>query len=148
MLRHWIVRSAAWKSLKPTPRALYFELRKCFNGGNNGKISLSVREAVAELHIAKDSASKAFRELEAKGFIKCRQRGNFNWKLGFASIWILTEESYWTEFATKEFMRWIEKERVGPISRTPRSQNKDDVASEGRENVANGTKSRTKASEN
>jgi len=143
MLRHWILKSAAWKSLRPAPRALYFELRRRFNGRNNGEISMAVREAAAELHIAKDTASAAFRELEAKGFIKCRQRGDFNWKLGLASVWILTEESYGNEFATKDFMRWTEQEEAGPNPRTLRSQKKDAVAAEGRKTVANGTETRT-----
>lgn len=142
-LKHWLLNSPAWKSMKPIPRALYVALRKRFNGTNNGQISISVREAATEIRCAKDSAMRALWELEEKGFIKCSQRGDFNWKLKLASTWILTEESHGGEFATKDFMRWKEKEKSGPKPRTHRSQKKDDIAAEGREIVADSPKTRT-----
>lgn len=42
--------SFAWRSLKPGPRALYIELRRCYNGINNGAIILSHRDAAKALN--------------------------------------------------------------------------------------------------
>ncbi len=118
-LNHWMMASAAWCSLGPPPRALYVELARRYNGHNNGEISLSVREAARLLHIAKDTASKAFWELEAKGFVKRHVCGSFNWKLKHATTWILTAYEFGDEPATKEFARWRpERKNDGPISRT------------------------------
>ena len=130
LLEHPLLNSAAWLSLKCEPRALYVELRRRFNGANNGKISLAVREAAKLLHIAKDTATKAFRELEAKGFIRANQRGDFNWKERHATTWILTEENFGDSLPTKEFMRWQpEKSEAGPKIRTygPKSGTKSDT---------------------
>ncbi len=113
-LRHFLLDCPAWRSMGCAPRQLYVELRRRFNGSNNGEISYSVRQAASDLHIAKDTAMKAFRELEEKGFLKCAQSGSFHWKERHASLWILTEEDYRDQFATKEFMRWQPKSEAGP----------------------------------
>jgi hypothetical protein len=116
-LMHWMLRGAAWCALTPAARALYVELAQRYNGFNNGEISLSVREAAWLLHIAKDTASKTFHELEEKGFIKRSVCGSFNWKLRHATTWILTEFDLGDVPATKEFARWQPgKAEPGPTS--------------------------------
>lgn len=90
---------------------LYVSLRWRFNGSNNGDISMSVREAVAEVRISKDTAGAAFKELQEKGFVRCNQPGSFNWKAGLASTWILTEERYRNDLATKEFLNWVPQKK-------------------------------------
>ena len=122
-LEHWFLGTPAWQSLQPAPRVLYVALAQRYNGSNNGEISMSVREAARLLHIAKDTATKAFRELEYKGFIKCRKCGSFNYKLRHASIWILTEHPLPGDFATKEFASWRpenSKDGPNPMTRCPR----------------------------
>ncbi len=114
-LEHWILRTDAWRSLSPQSRAVYIEIAQRFNGSNNGEISLSVREAARLVNIAKDTATKAFHELEAKGFIRRNVCGSFNWKLKHATTWILTEHPFGDQLATKEFTRWVpQKEILGP----------------------------------
>jgi hypothetical protein len=116
---HWVMATVAWLLLSIAARALYVELLRRYNGHNNGEISLSVREAARLLHIAKDTASKAFKELEAKGFVKRHVCGSFNWKRKHATTWILTEYDFQEEPATKEFARWRpERKKSGPKSRT------------------------------
>jgi hypothetical protein len=105
-LEHWMLRTAAWRALPPASRALYVELAQRYNGSNNGEISMSVREAAALVHIAKDTATKAFHELEEKGFIRRNVCGSFNWKLKHATTWVLTEHPVGDTAATKEFARW------------------------------------------
>lgn len=115
MLEHWVLKSTAWRSLPPASRALYVELAQRFNGSNNGEISLSVREAARLLHIAKDTASSCFHELEAKGFIRRNVCGSFNWKRKHATMWILTEHPFGDQLATKDFASWTpEKSEAGP----------------------------------
>ena len=114
-VEHWLMRTPAWRSLGPAPRALYVELAQRYNGSNNGEISMSVREAAALIHVAKDTAQKAFRELEDKGFILRVVCGSFDWKLRHATTWILTEHAIGDRPATKEFARWEpEKSEAGP----------------------------------
>ena len=116
----------AWRALNPACRALYLELVRRYNGHNNGEISLSVREAARLLHIAKDTATKALKELEDKGFIKRNVCGSFNWKLKHATTWILTEHDLGDEPATKEFASWrAERKKAGPKSRTRCAGNED-----------------------
>ncbi|WP_299661696.1 hypothetical protein [uncultured Ruegeria sp.] len=50
-LMEWLQASQAWATLKPGPRALYVELKRRFNGGNNGEIFLSHRAAAKALNV-------------------------------------------------------------------------------------------------
>ena len=113
-LDHWLLKTAAWRSLGTACRALYVVLAQRYNGSNNGEISMSVREAARLLHIAKDTATKAFHELEEKGFIKRAVCGSFNWKLRHATTWILTTHDLGDAFATKDFARWLPNAKPGP----------------------------------
>lgn len=105
-LDHWMLKGDAWRALTPQARALYVELAQRYNGSNNGEIALSVREAARALHIAKDTATRTFHELEAVGFIKRHVCGSFNWKLRHATTWVLTEFPLGDDPPTKEFARW------------------------------------------
>jgi len=51
------------------------ELRRHYNGGNNGDLSLSLDEAAGLLHLGKATVARAFGELEAKGTIRMTARG-------------------------------------------------------------------------
>ena len=62
----------AWKALSPTAQALYPWIKFEWKGekaNNNGKISLSVRQAADCLGVTKDTAARAFQDLQAKGFL-------------------------------------------------------------------------------
>ncbi len=50
-LAHWIMATEAWTTMPPGPRALYFELKRRYNGFNNGEIFLSHRDAAIALNI-------------------------------------------------------------------------------------------------
>lgn len=114
-LYHWLLKTSAWQSLSPQGVATYVALSQIYNGSNNGEIALSVRAAARQLHIAKDTATKAFHELEEKGFIRRNVCGSFNWKLRHATTWILTEHAFNDQPATKDFARWtLEKSEPGP----------------------------------
>ena len=120
-LRHYMLRSPAWQSLGPVARSLLIEVWARHNGINNGEISFSVREAAERLCIHRDTVSKAFHELENKGFLKARQRGSFTYKVRHASEWKITDEPFRDKPASKDFMRWkptAEKQKTVLTSRT------------------------------
>jgi len=62
----------AWRALSSTAQALYpwvkFEWRGVEHN-NNGRISLSVRQAAEKLGVRPDTAARAFHDLVAKGFL-------------------------------------------------------------------------------
>lgn len=115
MLEHWVLGSEAWKSLTPQAVSILINLMRRYNGRNNGEISLSVREAATAVNINKDTAGRAFRELEEKGLIRRVTPGGFDYKLRHATEWELT---MWPrrdgEVAAKDFMRWQPTKKAGP----------------------------------
>lgn len=112
---YWVLNSLAFRSLAPVSKALLIELKRRFNGSNNGLIHLSVREAGAALNIAPNTASWGLRELEAKGFIRVKFKGTFKLKSRYASgqhapvcratEWELTEYACDNNLPTKDFMK-------------------------------------------
>jgi hypothetical protein len=108
-LYEWLTESAAWKHLSPEGRALYVLLKQRYKGMNNGRIILSVRQAAENLNVSKTSASKAFQELQALGFVEAVIVGGFDSrKDGRATEWRLTEHpcDVSGELPTKRFMNW------------------------------------------
>lgn len=72
------IEAPAWRALPTSAQALYPWLLLEWHGpqfNNNGKIQLSVRQASKCLGIGTEAASRAFHELQAKGFIVIRQLG-------------------------------------------------------------------------
>lgn len=54
MMPHRVLRSAAYASLDLVSRSLLGELLMIFNGGNNGSLHLSARDATARLGVVAD----------------------------------------------------------------------------------------------
>lgn len=114
----WFMSTAAWQHATPYERSLYLELKRRYNGRNNGDISMSHREAQALLSCSNTAIENAFRGLVARGFIAAVQKGAFDWKTnkqtgngGRATRWRLTElpqdiPQRVLSGGTKEFMRW------------------------------------------
>ena len=68
-LSEHLQRSEAWATLKGNPRALYTELKRRFNGRNNGEIVLSYRDAAKAICVNRNTVGGYFKELEERGFI-------------------------------------------------------------------------------
>lgn len=67
----------AWRALPPTAQVLYIWLKLEWRGpnaNNNGKLRLSVRQAADRMGVMRDTAARAFHELQAKGFIVMTER--------------------------------------------------------------------------
>lgn len=72
MMRRGVMDSDAWRALLPYAQALYPWLRLEWKGekaNNNGKLRLSVRQASERMGCGINTASRAFHDLQAKGFI-------------------------------------------------------------------------------
>ncbi len=89
-LYYQMARSAAFRSLSGSALKVFIELRCRFNGHNNGDLSVSLGECAGMLRMSKSTAARAFRELEAKGFIFNTSPGN--WYGRKAATWAVTCE--------------------------------------------------------
>ncbi|MBX3496647.1 MAG: hypothetical protein KF769_10430 [Parvibaculum sp.] len=67
-----VMETPAWPALSPVAQALYLWLKFEWRGdhfNNNGKIRLSCRQAADRVGVSINTAARAFRDLQAKGFI-------------------------------------------------------------------------------
>lgn len=87
-----LLESDAWKDLSPGATLVYIELKRRYNGSNNGDIPLSCREAGNVAHCGKGTVGKKFAELIDHGFIKPAIKGRFHNR--HASTWILTCQTH------------------------------------------------------
>jgi len=82
----------AWATLKPGPRALYIELKRRYNGRNNGQILMSCREAADLINVHRNTIPGYLAELQARGFVREVRRGYLGaGGHGIASSWLLCE---------------------------------------------------------
>ena len=113
-LYRWMLDSDAYLSLSCQARAVLTEIARAYDGRNNGRIGLSVRQAAERCNIAKDTASRAFKDLEERGFVDCVTRGAFSRKSMHATEWRLT---WWPcdvagELPSKRFLNWGKQNTV------------------------------------
>ena len=74
-----VINTPAWRAMGTSPQALFVWLLMEWKGpkfNNNGKITLSVRQAAERMGVSRDTAAKAFRDLQAKGFIEVKKGGS------------------------------------------------------------------------
>ncbi len=92
-LPEWVQATEAWATLPPGPRALYIELKRRFNGTNNGDIYLSHRDAAAALAVHRNTVGPWFNILEERGFIRMTRAPHLGpVGVGRSSTWALAEE--------------------------------------------------------
>ena len=91
-LPEWIMATDAWATLPPGPRSLYVELKRRYNGLNNGEIFLSHRDAAIALHVHRNTVGPWFMLLEERGFIHMTRAPHLGPSgVGRASTWALAE---------------------------------------------------------
>lgn len=109
-----LLESEAWGSLKPADMAVYIAIERVYNGSNNGRVGLSVRQAAEMANVNKDTAGRCFARLEDRGFIRKAQSGAFSWKTRHATEWTLTAHPVGQEPASRDFADWQPKLKPGP----------------------------------
>ena len=83
----------AWSDLKPGPRALYLEIKRRFNGSNNGKIVLSHRDAAEALNVHRNTVGSYFEDLTEHGLIRQTQEPYLGPEgVGRSALLAITEE--------------------------------------------------------
>lgn len=80
-----MMRSGAWRSLLPVARAIYLEIAYHYRGDNNGRIVVSLRRFAEILGISKNTACRALKDLQARGFLDIVKAGAFSMKSRHAS---------------------------------------------------------------
>jgi hypothetical protein len=115
-LHHWVLDTEAYRSLPAEARSLLVELMRIYNGSNNGRIALGVREAGELCLCSKNTAARAFQQLEDRGFIRCQTTSSFTYKVRRAKEWCLTEfrNDVEGQAPTKEFTRWRQQKNTVP----------------------------------
>lgn len=110
-LHHWLLNTPAYRSLNPPARAVLVELMRRYNGFNNGKIGLSVRDAGTACCVSKNTAARAFRELIDRGFVEVTTPSAFTVKCRLATEWALTEfpNDVTGAISSRPFIRWQPK---------------------------------------
>lgn len=77
------MQTEAWRALSPMAQALYPWLLLEWHGpkaNNNGRITLSVRQAAGAMGIGVNTAARAFHDLQAKGFVAVRKQAQLGIK--------------------------------------------------------------------
>jgi DNA-binding transcriptional MocR family regulator len=116
--------------MKPGPRALYVELKRRFNGSNNGAIYLSHRAAASALNVSRNTVGPYFQELELRGFIRLTVGPYLGPSgIGQASVWALEElPAQDGKTAGKAFMRWLENKSPAQNLSHPVTKNRTPTA--------------------
>lgn len=123
-LPHYMLRSAAWQALTPVARAVLIEVLVLYRGPgtSNGYLALSARSAGKRCRCSKDTAHRAFTELQRLGFLELAKEGSFDRKSPHANEWRATlypcDRTH--AVSSKAFMRW----RPPPETKT-RSDHED-----------------------
>jgi hypothetical protein len=132
-----MLQSPAWRSLSPVARSVFIELAAIYNGGNNGRLALSARDAAQRVCCSKNTTARAFAELIQKGFIDLCSRGHFDRKTPHAAEYRMTLHGCdrTGERSTKRFMNWrpdvaksvagLTRGTVGPTTGTVTSATKE-----------------------
>lgn len=116
LIRHDIVKSPAFRSLPPVPRAIWLELMLRFKGHNNGDIPLSCREVAESLNISKNTASRGFDLLQDRGLTRIGQDSSFTVKTRLSRRWTLTHESVGNRLPTNDWRSWEPPEKQNTVT--------------------------------
>ena len=108
-LTHSMMQSQAWRSLDGNARAIYAELAMLYRGPdtNNGRIGFSVRQAAHAINVSKDTAARAMRHLQERGFIVATTKGSFASKRHATRWWLTVFNCDLTgQPASRDFETW------------------------------------------
>jgi hypothetical protein len=89
-LPHALLNDHAWQGLTSDARCIFIELKRRYNGKNNGFIGLSYRDAAKTFNGGKDTARIRLIELQKAGFIRLTNKSHKGNR--HATEWLLTTE--------------------------------------------------------
>ncbi len=108
LLPYAMIKFSAWRALSGPAVKLWLELHTRYNGGNNGKVFLSMNEAEESLGLGKATVQRAFDDLQDKGFLVLEQEGD--WYHRRAHEWRSTTNATQTQSrkkaATNDWRFW------------------------------------------
>jgi Helix-turn-helix domain len=124
-LFQYVLESPAYISLSSNARAALVDVIRGYNGSNNGKIILSVRQLAERMGCAINTAMRALQELVDKGFIEPRVKGAFSVKFRRASEWRLNDRRCDATgvLQSQAFLKWQDPDPKGRRKSKTRSQN-------------------------
>jgi|SRR5690554_437499 len=96
--------SPAYRDLSLPARCLLLEFQHIYRPSRNGRLSISVENAMERLGCAKKTAQRAFRELAEHGFIKLKE--GERWQERKAREWALTIEQLNGHEPTDDWKHW------------------------------------------
>ncbi len=109
-VEHYLMDTLAWRALSANAKVIYFEVKRRYNGTNNGTISFSAREAGAALNAHQTTGARALQELQEHGFLAVTEDSTFKRKVKLAREYRLTEKRDdrpgLEAPPTKEFIKW------------------------------------------
>jgi hypothetical protein len=121
MLEHYLLTTPAWGALSANARSLYIEVKRRYNGRNNGMIAFSARDAGDTLNASHHTGARVLQELQDHGFLAVTEQSDFKRKVKVAREYRLTEvrddRPGLEAPPTKEFARWRPPENL-KVSRT------------------------------
>ena len=101
---YYMLRSDAWRGLNGNTLRVFFEFHMRFNGANNGQLFIGMDRVARVLGISKSTVSKAFKELEEKGFLVKVKEGK--WVRGQSAEWRLTTQPFKNTPSTNDWRKW------------------------------------------
>jgi hypothetical protein len=104
-LRHYVIKSVAYRTLPYAAKALLTQVWLRHNGVNNGGISYGCNEA-EEIEMSNPTATRMFAILIERGFLVATNRASFTAKNKKARTWRITAEPSGGQPATMDFMSW------------------------------------------
>jgi hypothetical protein len=113
-----LTRSPACESLSARAGWLLMGLMDVY-GGNDNRVAMSRREAMAWIKSGERQVAEAFAELESKGLIRSYQRGGFSRKVRHASVWTLTMFGRGGQKATLDFLDWQPDCKIPEAAKSP-----------------------------
>lgn len=121
-LPEYLQSTDAWARLKPGPRALYVELKRRYNGTNNGRLILSHRDAAKMLNVHRNTVGPWFVQLQEHGLIHMTVAPYLGPSgIGQAALWALQEfPTVDGKAAMKGFMQWRYEKKPRTKSVHPR----------------------------
>lgn len=100
-----MLNSPAYLSLTPQQKVLLILLQEQWR--NDRPVAYGVREAAAKIPCNANTASKAFKALQSRGFIECVEQSQFNSRTGSkAREWRLTWLPFMDKKPTNEWEEW------------------------------------------